>query len=286
MVMGKDDARVGSAIGIGFAALLHGYVVVRVLLALISMASWVREARNEMHSFFWATQQVEAAKEVEKEKVVKEEEPVLEQPTEPVVEQKIVVNRQSTTRSTQPNDIYQDNSKSTNTGNAGGEILDDTGKGIYDHESGSGSGVGPGSGNKALLARRRAPLRTSPAPKEDLSQPATLLGSKSWNCRPAEADAEGKDSATVTSWSPSASTAARRRSPSWPTQAPASAALPHLRLGRRYKPGLDRMAAPPRKRRPRSPSALLALTFWLRRWLRRRVSCWGRGSGRLATSWI
>ena len=68
MVMGKDDARIGSAIGIGFASLLHGYVVVRVLLALIAMASWVREARNEMHSFFWATQQVEAAKEAEKEK--------------------------------------------------------------------------------------------------------------------------------------------------------------------------------------------------------------------------
>ena len=41
MVLGKDDARVGSAIGIGLAALIHGYVVVRVLLALISMASWV-----------------------------------------------------------------------------------------------------------------------------------------------------------------------------------------------------------------------------------------------------
>ena len=40
-----SGVRVGVAVGLFVAFLLHGYVVVRVAIALISMGEFVREAR-------------------------------------------------------------------------------------------------------------------------------------------------------------------------------------------------------------------------------------------------
>lgn len=210
--VGRDGVRVGVTVGLFVAFLLHGYVVVRVAIALISMGEFVREAREEAHSYFWATYEVDTTKEEKKDEPppVKEEEPpppveeeepqkaplplpkediYKEQPAaKPAQAPDLVTAKED---SQEPEEFYSvvdnDGSKGPITGKVsnageGTERVDPKQFTRNDGQKG-GKGTGPA---------------TTAAPPVDKSRPASLAGSTSWSCPfPPEADAEGRDSAVA-----------------------------------------------------------------------------------------
>ncbi len=203
---GDETVKVGWGVGLGAAALLYGYVMFRLLTALLDMQDWVEETRAGMDRYFWATYEVDTEAKAKPKEDPKPEEKVEEPEAEPVIEEKAppVVRTQPQPAQAKPT-AYDD--VDTKPVGGGGEINDRTGEGAYEHASGKGDGVGGGvgkgfgqgqgggKGDKPVPTAVPAP--TAPPPP-DRSAPATLVGSKSWNCPfPPEADAAGKDSATV-----------------------------------------------------------------------------------------
>jgi protein TonB len=210
--VGRDGVRAGAAVGLFVAFLLHGYVVVRVAIALISMGEFVREAREEAHSFFWSTYEVDTAKEEKKDEPppVQEEEPPpevekepdkapLPQPKEDIYKEQpaakpaqapdLVTAKED---SQEPEEFYnvvdQDGSKGPISGKVSnaGDGTERVDPNQYTRNDGQKGGKGTGPATTAAVA----PV--------DKSRPASLAGSTSWSCPfPPEADAEGRDSAVA-----------------------------------------------------------------------------------------
>lgn len=209
---GDENVKVGWTVGLAAAALLYGYVMFRLLTALLDMQDWIEETRGGMDRYFWSTYEVDTAddkpKAKEEAKQEEKQEEVEEQAAEPV-DQKVVPQQTARVQPTQAaakTNAYDD-VETKSVGGGGGEINDRTGEGTYEHASGEGDGVGGGKGkgfgqgsgggkgDKPVAAPPPGPPTPPPV---DKSAPATLVGSKSWNCPfPPEADAAGKDSATV-----------------------------------------------------------------------------------------
>ena len=209
---GRDNVRVGWTVGLGAAGLLYGYLIFRLLTALLDMQDWVETSRMGLDKYFWSTYEVDTSDAKEKAKEAPKPEAKVEEPqaeeVEPTKTQPVAnVQRPAATtqQPTQPTDPY-DNAETKSAG-GGGEI-DHTADGAYEHGSGEGDGVGTGKGKgfgqgegggKGTKPVNNPPPGPPPGPPPvDRSAPATLVGSKSWNCPfPPEADAAGKDNATV-----------------------------------------------------------------------------------------
>jgi protein TonB len=251
---GRRDIRMGLGIGTGLALLVHGYLVARVAMALISMGEWIADVREEAHAYFWQEQEIETPP--EKQQPEKEEElPPPLPPLEP----------DSPPRPPPPEEIYKDApakpamAPDLVTANDKGqepEIFND----VYDVDGSIGpihGAVSPkGEGNDAVTARKTdvdgvkggtgngAP--TPPPPKVDRSKPPTLVGSTSWSCPfPPEADAEGRDSAVAVI----VVTVRPDGSPQGVSvvQDPGSGfgrAARKCALGRKYQAGLDKDGSP------------------------------------------
>ncbi len=252
--VGSRDIRVGLGIGVTIAALVHGYVVVRVAVALLSMGEFVREARTEAHAYFWATQEVDTAPEKKKEEAPKPEEPEPPPPEEPPeqVKQKPpeedIYKEKTAQKAAAPPDLV--------TAKENGQQPEDF-DGVYDHDGSQGPITGlvdpKGKGTDRVDPNQKTKIdgdpkgngggeKTTAPPKVDRSKPATLAGSSEWSCPfPAEADAEGKDSAVATivvTVKPDGSPASISV-----IADPGSGfgrAARRCALGRRYEPGLDK----------------------------------------------
>ena len=201
---GDETVKVGWTVGLGAAALLYGYVMFRLLTALLDMHDWVEETRGGMDHYFWATYEVETESKSKAKEEPKAEEKVEEPEAQPVETKVPQTKVTRTIPAAQTKTAYDD--VETKPVGGGGEI-DRTNESPYEHPSGEGDGVGGGKGkgfgqgqgggkgDKPVSEPKTLPP-TPPPP--DRSAPATLVGSKSWNCPfPPEADAAGKDSATV-----------------------------------------------------------------------------------------
>jgi protein TonB len=261
---GRDEIRVGWGVGLGAAAIVYGYVLVRLATALLDMADWVEDSRRGMDEYFFREYEVETEKKEEKKEEEKKEEPKAEEP-EPVVNNVAATppppNVPRSPQPTNPNtppptDPYEEPK------GGGGEITDRTGDGTYEHAAGSGDGVGSGTGKGFGTgtgggkgdkpAAPPPPPPPPPPPAVDKSAPPTLVGSKSWNCPfPPEADAAGKDSAVVqlvvtvgASGSPEGAQVLADPGTGFGRAAKTCA------LGRKYKAGLDRDGNPTRAKTP------------------------------------
>lgn len=261
--VGRSGVRVGAGLGILFAALLHGYMVVRVYSALYGMEGFIRHSRKEIGAWLNAfgpeidTTPVETKKEepkpaVKEEQVEEEPEPV---ETKPVVHEQPPQQQQPQQQEPPPEpsrSIYADDKPV----GGGGE----TERSDYTQDgplTPAGSGGGLGGGKGAGIGKGTGPgtgkpppaPTPPPAPAADLSQPASLLGGKSWNCPfPPEADAEGRDSATVTLVvTVGTDGSAEKVSIMADPGSGFGRAARSCALGRRYKSGLDREGKPSRK---------------------------------------
>jgi protein TonB len=251
MDVGRNGVRMGLTIGVVVAFLLHGYVIVRVAIALISMGQFVREAREEAHDFFWSTYEVEAEKKAELPQAPKEEEPppVVEPdpPPKPVVKPEDIYKEQPAAKPAAAPDLVTANDKSQEPEN----FYD-----VVDHDGSTGPATGvvsnAGEGNQRVdpsqitrIDGEKGGKGTGPATTAapvDRSRPATLQGSTSWSCPfPPEADAEGRDSAVsviVVTVRPDGSPASVSV-----VQDPGAGfgrAARKCALGRRYVAGLDK----------------------------------------------
>lgn len=253
MDVGRSGVRGGLAIGAVVALLLHGYVVLRVAIALISMAQFVREAREEAHAYFWSTYEVDTTEKKDPEPVKEEEPPpVIEEKPEPIKEHVPVKEDiykdtpaakpaaapdlvTSKDNAQEPEQFWDAVDHDGSTGPITGKVSNQ-GEGDqrvdpaqYTRNDGQKGGTGTG------------PANTGPPPV-DKSRPATLAGSTSWNCPfPPEADAEGRDSAVaviVVTVRPDGSPASVSV-----VQDPGAGfgrAARRCALGRRYVAGLDK----------------------------------------------
>lgn len=210
--MGNSGVRRGLAVGAGVAAIVHGYLIMRVAVALISMGHFVRDAREEAHSYFWATYDVETDKkeEPEQKKEEPEPEPIPEEPEpEPEYVDKPVpkedIYQQAAAKPAAAPDTVTADDKSQAPEEFWGMVDNDGGKGpITGPVSNAGTGtdpVPPGTRTRVDGSDKGGGSgpKTAAPKKQDLSRPATLSGSTSWSCPfPPEADAEGRDSAVAT----------------------------------------------------------------------------------------
>ncbi len=210
MEVGRSGVRMGLTIGVVVALLLHGYVVLRVAIALISMGQFVREARDSAHDFFWTTHEVEPEKRAEAPK--EEQPPPLPEPEpEPEPDPQKAVPQE---------DIYKEQPAAKPAAAPDIVTADDKGQdpenfySIVDHDGSQGPATGvvsnAGEGNQRVdpnqvvrndgqKGGKGTGPATTAAPPVDKSRPATLQGSTSWSCPfPPEADAEGRDSAVAT----------------------------------------------------------------------------------------
>ena len=261
---GRDEIRVGWGVGLGAAAIVYGYVLVRLATALLDMADWVEESRRGMDEYFFREYEVDTEKKEEKKEERKEEpkvdepEPVVNNVAQPTPPPQTTPRTQPTNPNTPPpTDPYEEPK------GGGGEIVADrTGDGTYEHAEGSGDGVGSGTGKGFGTgtgggkgdkpAAPPPPPPPPPPPAVDKSAPPTLVGSKSWNCPfPPEADAAGKDSAVVqlvvtvgVSGSPEGAQVLADPGSGFGRAAKTCA------LGRKYKAGLDREGNPTRAKTP------------------------------------
>jgi protein TonB len=255
--VGESDIRIGKGIGGLFALLLHGYMVVRMLTALIGMSAWVREARHEAKEFFWTVYDIETEKKADEPKKEEpppeippepeppkeapkltqrppEEEVYKEKPPQAADAQKLMTAKADAQEPENFDDPYQSGENTgpgTKYAMAGG---DPNAKGDKPNAVKNGgkdtSGTDPNGSDKPL------------PPRVDQSRPPSLIGSTSWSCPfPPEADAEGRDRATaviVVTVRPDGSPQSVSV-----MQDPGSGfgrAARMCALGRRYKPGLDR----------------------------------------------
>jgi len=258
--MGEGDVRVGAAIGGGIALLLHGYMIVRLVTALVAMQGFVQQARNEAHEFFWATYDLETAKKPDAPE--KKQEPLPEPEPEPEPKEA------PKTTLPPPEDIYKEKPPAA----ADAQKLVTAAPNAQEPENfddpyQSGENTGPGTkyamaggdpnakgdspnaranGGKDTHGTDTHGSDTPLPPKVDRSRPPSLIGSTSWNCPfPPEADAEGRDRATaviVVSVRPDGSPQSVSV-----MQDPGSGfgrAARSCALGRRFKAGLDRDGNP------------------------------------------
>lgn len=207
--LGKDTVRVGIFVALIAAAIPHVFAGVRALTALFDMLHWVQESRTTIHDYFWTQYEIEVPK-VPPPK----EEPPPELPPPPPPEPE-----QAAPPPPKPDDPYKDAppptpAKADDIYNAKDDAQEPLSfKGTMtdsDGSQGAGFGIqsGQGTGNKPVTNPAASPTGkpggtgTGTAPQAnapDKSKPPTLVGSTSWNCPfPAEADAEGRDSATAT----------------------------------------------------------------------------------------
>ncbi|NUP11001.1 MAG: hypothetical protein HOW73_33560 [Polyangiaceae bacterium] len=261
MSVGSGGMRVGAGIGILLAAVLHGYMVVRVYSALWGIEAWIHSSRKEMSEFFLAFgPEVETARPEVKHEEQKPA-PVQEKEQEPVEQEKQAVAQpvvhQQQPQQQQPQQQQRDPYSDDKVEAGGGQEAraDLTQSGPLE-PAGSGGGFGGGKGNgtgsgngSGIQKSPPPPPPTPPAPTVDLSRPAELVGSKSWNCPfPPEADAEGKDSAVVqlvVTVSPDGSPENVKVMADPGSGFGRSARS--CALGRRYKAGLDREGKASRK---------------------------------------
>jgi protein TonB len=212
--MGDRAVSAGAALGITVALLLHGMGVVRAAMSLSDMLEWLRGSRREIATFYYQTYEVDLREE-EKPEVKKEEEKPPEPEPEPEPEpppkpdapppEKVedpykeappppaaAAQELLTAKAEEPLD-FSDEGFVTGKGPGGiGYVAADGTAKEARNPKGRPDGTKGGTGNTP-----GAPVQ-APA-GVDLSKPATLAGSRNWNCPfPPEADAAQMDSASAT----------------------------------------------------------------------------------------
>src|SRR5947207_1184232 len=86
MSLGDRAVRIGAAIGLGVALLTHTAASASAMASLYQMRKFVESARAQLHEYYWATYDVEAAP----RKVEKPPEPIPEPEPPPPPEPKAV----------------------------------------------------------------------------------------------------------------------------------------------------------------------------------------------------
>ncbi len=254
--LGRDTVRVGLVLGAILALIPHAYASVRSQVALLDMLHWVQESRGPIHDYFWTMYEIDVPKAPPTTKEEPPPPPPEPLPPEPAAPPPPKANEDPYKDAPPPqapapakaDDIY-------NAKDDGQEPLD-FGK-MVDNDGARGAGYGAqssaGQGTTPVTSKAARPdgtpggtgTGTAPAaapPTPDRSRPPTLVGSTSWNCPfPAEADAEGRDSAVATiivkvrpDGSPESVSVVSDPGSGFGRAARSCA------LTRRYQPGLDR----------------------------------------------
>lgn len=209
--LGRDTVRVGIVLGALLALIPHTYASVRSQVALFDMLHWVQESRRPIHDYFWTFYDIDIPKSVTQPK---EEPPPPPPPELPAAQPPPKMNEDPYKEAPPPqapapakaDDIY----------NAKDDAQEPLAfPSMVDNDGARGAGYGvqsnEGKGDKPVTDKNARPggvengtgTAAAPAPPAaatpDKSRPPTLVGSTSWNCPfPAEADAEGRDSAVAT----------------------------------------------------------------------------------------
>jgi protein TonB len=253
--LGRSTVRVGLVLGALLALIPHTYASVRSQTALFDMLHWVQETRGPIHDYFWTLYDVELPKETTQPK--EEPPPEPEPPPPPPTEQPAPKINDDPYKETPPpqaaapakaDDIYNAKDDGQQPLDFGTMVDNDGGKGSgHGVQANEGQGTAPVTqkgtkidGTPGGTGTGTAPAAAPPAP--DKSRPPTLAGSTSWNCPfPAEADAEGRDSAVATiivkvrpDGSPESVSVVNDPGSGFGRAARSCA------LTRRYQPGLDR----------------------------------------------
>lgn len=214
LALGDRATRTGAVVGVILALFLHGAGSASAITSLHDMWKAMNAMRAGIHDYFWTVYDVD---------LPKPEKPPEEKPPEPTPEPEAPPAPAPMPKAApQPKeDPYepppapaQAAKVLTAPEDPGKEKIED----LTDQGFVSGDGSGPGFGMVSAAGTASAPTWNSnakvggvpggtgtgepkpppPPPGPDLSKPATLAGSASWNCPfPPEADAEQIDSAVV-----------------------------------------------------------------------------------------
>lgn len=212
--LGDREGKIGVALGLVVALGLHGYASARAMLSLLDMRRAVIEMRQGLHDYFWTEYDIDLTP--QKEQVKPEEpppEPEPEAPPPPPAPKAAPAPAKEEDPYDPPPAPAQA-AKVLTQEPSEDEPVDLTGQGFV-----TGDGTGPGFGMVSAAGTSNTPTWNKkasndgveggkgtgsntppPAPQgPDMSKPAGLVGSSSWDCPfPPEADAEQIDQAVVT----------------------------------------------------------------------------------------
>jgi periplasmic protein TonB len=255
------DRRVGyfgAAFGIFIALGTHGLASGRAMTALVDLNHWYKESRKDINAFLWTMYEVDAEKAQPVKEEVKLPEPDPEPEALPILKERpkdediYKETKAQAKEAAKADDIYTAKADGQQPLDFGNTQVDGDGPGAgYGTQSAAGTGKDPVTDPRAKAGGDKDGngSGTKPAaqpPLEDKSRPPTLVGSRSWNCPfPAEADAEGRDSAVV-------QIVVTVRTDGTPQKvavlsdpgAGFGRAARQCALGRRYQSGLDRSGTP------------------------------------------